>query len=354
VASAGSGGNIEVYLDSPTGTLVGTCPVPVTGGWQTWTTVNCSLNGVSGYHNVYLVFTGGPGDLFNVEWFNFQAGLGGASNPTEAASDNSVSASENLQSCSEGGQCVGDCDPGTYAVYNNVNLNGETSFSVRVASGIVTAGQSTDASIGIHLDSPTGTQIGTLAVTGTGGWQTWSTQTCTLGGATGYHNVYLVFSGGPTGGSFNLEWFDFSSTLNQPPAITSGPLSATIGAGNIYHFSFATSGYPAPSFSLTAGSLPPGLTLLSIGVLTGTPTQAGTYSGTVTASNGLGTNVTQNFTITISNPIPPPATDTPTMPVWGLIILAALLLITATKSGHYFELMASGWRKCCTRIMPIR
>jgi hypothetical protein len=330
VASAGSGGNIEVYLDSPTGTLVGTCPVPVTGGWQTWTTVNCSLNGASGYHNVYLVFTGGSGDLFNVEWFNFQAGLGGASNPTEAASYNSISASENLQSCSEGGQYVGDCDPGTYAVYNNVNLNGETSFSVRVASGIVTAGQSTDASIGIHLDSPTGTQIGTLAVTGTGGWQTWSTQTCPLSGATGYHNVYLVFSGGPAGGSFNLEWFDFSSTLDQPPAITNGPLSATIGAGNIYNFSFETSGYPAPIFSLTAGSLPPGLTLSSTGVLTGTPTQTGTYFGTVTASNGLGTNVTQNFTITISNTTP--ATDTPAMPVWGLMLLAALLVITATKS----------------------
>ena len=76
VASAGAGGSIQIRLDSTNGTLIGTCSVPVTGGWQTWTTVNCSLSGASGYHNVYLVFTGSSGFLFNVEWFAF-TGSGG-------------------------------------------------------------------------------------------------------------------------------------------------------------------------------------------------------------------------------------------------------------------------------------
>jgi Carbohydrate binding module (family 6)/Chitobiase/beta-hexosaminidase C-terminal domain len=70
VASAGSGGNIEVHLDSPTGTLIGTSTVPVTGGWQTWTDTQCSISGASGTHNVYLVFTGSSGNLFNVQWFS--------------------------------------------------------------------------------------------------------------------------------------------------------------------------------------------------------------------------------------------------------------------------------------------
>ncbi len=38
-----AGGNIEIRLDSLTGTLVGTCPVTSTGGWQTWATqIVCS------------------------------------------------------------------------------------------------------------------------------------------------------------------------------------------------------------------------------------------------------------------------------------------------------------------------
>jgi hypothetical protein len=71
VASAGSGGNIEIRLDSPTGTLIGTCSVPVTGGWQTWVTQTCAIAATSGSHTVYLVYTGGGGNLFNIEWFSF-------------------------------------------------------------------------------------------------------------------------------------------------------------------------------------------------------------------------------------------------------------------------------------------
>src|SRR6202050_2482273 len=69
VASNASGGNIQVCLDSPTGTVIGTCTVPGTGGWQKWTTVNCDLTDTTGTHNLYLVYTGGSGALFNIEWF---------------------------------------------------------------------------------------------------------------------------------------------------------------------------------------------------------------------------------------------------------------------------------------------
>jgi uncharacterized protein (TIGR03790 family) len=76
VAGAGSGGNIEVHVDAVTGPMLGTCSVPVTGGWQTWTTRTCSLGTMSGLHDVYLLFTesgdGGGGTLFNLEWFAFR------------------------------------------------------------------------------------------------------------------------------------------------------------------------------------------------------------------------------------------------------------------------------------------
>jgi xylan 1,4-beta-xylosidase len=73
-ASATSGGNIEIRLDSLTGPLVGTCAVSGTGNWQTWTTTTCSVSGVSGKHDLYLKFTGGSGYLFNLNWFKFTSG----------------------------------------------------------------------------------------------------------------------------------------------------------------------------------------------------------------------------------------------------------------------------------------
>ncbi len=105
--------------------------------------------------------------------------------------------------------------------------------------------------------------------------------------------------------------------------ITSGAPTTSGSTGTSYSFTFTTAGTPAPTFTLTSGQLPPGLTLSPSGVLTGTPTTAGTYSGTVTASNGVLTSATQNFTITISLS----GSDTPTMPLWGLAVLAVLLLI---------------------------
>ena len=50
---------------------MGTCAVTSTGGWQTWVTQSCSVSGATGIHNVYLVFTGGSGYLFNVDWWDF-------------------------------------------------------------------------------------------------------------------------------------------------------------------------------------------------------------------------------------------------------------------------------------------
>jgi hypothetical protein len=71
VASAASGGNVEIHLDSPSGTLVGTCAVSGTGGWQTYVNAYCNISGASGTHNIYLVYAGGGGTLFNVQFFGF-------------------------------------------------------------------------------------------------------------------------------------------------------------------------------------------------------------------------------------------------------------------------------------------
>ena len=197
VASAGSGGNINVCLDSPTGTVIGTVAVPVTGGWQNWTTVSCNITATTGIHNLYLVYTGGSGYLFNIEWFAFPLpNLGG----TEAASYNSASGGVGTENSSEGGTDVGWIQNGAYTAYNNINLTGDVTFVARVA----TAGSG--GNINVCLDSPTGTVIGTATVPVTGGWQTWATVACNITATTGTHNLYLVYTGG-SGNLFNIEWF---------------------------------------------------------------------------------------------------------------------------------------------------
>ncbi|NLE01913.1 MAG: family 43 glycosylhydrolase [Fibrobacter sp.] len=71
VASNTSGGKIEVRLDTTNGTLIGTCDIPGTGGWQAWTTKACDISGASDVHNVYFMFTGGSCSLFNFSWWKF-------------------------------------------------------------------------------------------------------------------------------------------------------------------------------------------------------------------------------------------------------------------------------------------
>jgi len=72
VASGSEGGKIEIRLGSPTGKLVGTCVVSGTGDWQQWETVNCTVDGAAEVHDLYLIFTGGDGKLFNFNGWKFK------------------------------------------------------------------------------------------------------------------------------------------------------------------------------------------------------------------------------------------------------------------------------------------
>jgi alpha-tubulin suppressor-like RCC1 family protein len=83
------------------------------------------------------------------------------------------------------------------------------------------------------------------------------------------------------------------------PLFTSAapPTSAAIGVA--YRHTFSATGFPEPGFSLASGSLPPGLSLDGAsGRLDGTPTQGGSFSFTVQATNGAGSS-TQLVTLEI-------------------------------------------------------
>ncbi|MCF7974952.1 MAG: carbohydrate-binding protein, partial [Phycisphaerae bacterium] len=57
-ASATQGGVIEIRVGTPDGELLGTCAVPNTGGWQSWSSFNARIKPVSGVKTLCLVFRG--------------------------------------------------------------------------------------------------------------------------------------------------------------------------------------------------------------------------------------------------------------------------------------------------------
>ena len=69
IGSNGAKAVLEVRIDDPAGKLIGKMDIRSTNGWQTWNTQTCSVEKTDGKHNVYFVFTGGEGYLYNVNWW---------------------------------------------------------------------------------------------------------------------------------------------------------------------------------------------------------------------------------------------------------------------------------------------
>ena len=76
------------------------------------------------------------------------------------------------------------------------------------------------------------------------------------------------------------------------------PPSGVIGTP--YNYRFVVNGRPAPVYRLASGQLPPGLMLDTDGTLHGTPTDAGTYSFSVAASNVAGVLPTSALNVVIA------------------------------------------------------
>ncbi|MGN6366915.1 MAG: glycoside hydrolase family 43 protein [Phycisphaerae bacterium] len=70
VASGGEGHAIELRLDEPGGTLIGTLQVKGTGGVDKWERQSCSVRNVKGVHDLFFVFKGGDG--MNFDWWKFR------------------------------------------------------------------------------------------------------------------------------------------------------------------------------------------------------------------------------------------------------------------------------------------
>jgi hypothetical protein len=82
------------------------------------------------------------------------------------------------------------------------------------------------------------------------------------------------------------------------PRITTTAVPAA-QVGVAYSQQLDATGFETPTFAVTAGILPAGISLTRTGLLSGTPTQAGTFSITVTATNATGSN-SRSFSVTVA------------------------------------------------------
>jgi hypothetical protein len=121
---------------------------------------------------------------------------------------------------------------------------------------------------------------------------------------------YFVTNGGPLGA--NSDYIGIDNVVYTPyvcPTFTLTPAGNLAGAvaGTAYSTTLTQSGaLGTPSFNVTSGALPNGLTLSTSGVISGTPTATGTFNFSVTVSDASGCTGTSSYSITSvcpSNPI---------------------------------------------------
>lgn len=72
VASGTNGGSMEIRLGTTDGKMIGTTNIRNTGGSNSWTALTINVEKVTGVHDLYFVFRGGEGELFNFDWWVFR------------------------------------------------------------------------------------------------------------------------------------------------------------------------------------------------------------------------------------------------------------------------------------------
>jgi hypothetical protein len=182
--------------------LIGEVEIHQTGSWTVYQPCETNItNTVSGVHDLYFVFVTGT---FNVQEFHFTRDL---DIELGAVPYNDESHPGNYGLIHAEGNVVAYVKDGTWVVYEDFDFEeGVTSVDMKASSG--TAG----GTIELRLGSETGTLLGSVSVTGTGGWANYQTfSSRPLRSVDGVHDLYLLFTDASTGYLFNLESFIFTT-----------------------------------------------------------------------------------------------------------------------------------------------
>jgi len=138
-----------------------------------------------------------------------------------------------------------------------------------------------------------------------------------------------------TGATFTIDVTGVSPLLIS----TTSPLAnGTVGVP--YSIPLRAQGGEIPYiWSVTSGTLPPGLQVGSGGSLTGTPTQAGNYSFTLTVSDFSGLTATGTFTLAVASSFAI-TTASPLTPGTAGVAYSAQINVTPTTGPYTFNVAA--------------
>ncbi|GAB3493283.1 hypothetical protein GCM10027341_08390 [Spirosoma knui] len=166
----------------------------------------------------------------------------------------------------------------------------------------------------------------------------------------GSNTAYASVNGPATDLAGNARVFggtiDMGAYEYQAPAglVVTNPTVTTANQSSPFSASFTVSGGTDPySFSLASGTLPAGLSLSAAGVLSGTPTQAGSFSITVRATDAnsySGVSATYTLAINSSAPFLAGFGASP-----GTVCVGSPVTFTATVSnvtGNYSYTLTNG------------
>lgn len=148
--------------------------------------------------------------------------------------DSQAGVKTSATSDSGGGRSIGSLANGDWTAYNTVQFGSVSpaTVSLRVASGAISAAT---GSIDIRIDSKTGRKIGSIAMSNTGGWESWQTSKTAIDAVTGTHNVYLVMRSSAPWEFAQVNWLTFTAPVTSTPPTTAPvtPPSTTMPIGDL-------------------------------------------------------------------------------------------------------------------------
>jgi hypothetical protein len=298
-------------LDSTTGDLSGT---PTTAGRFTYTLTATSTGGTATLDDTIVIGStpsisgAAPDGVLGTAYPTFGYTLGGDPVPTVTLTSDSAPLPPGLTLGTDGTITGTPTATGTYAFTVRATVPGVVltlDDEITVSSAPTIAGDAPDGVVtrdytpftytlsgqplpvdmtvtagalpdGLTLDTTTGTIAGTPTVAGTFTFTVTATNpagTATVDDTITIAEIAPTISGDPGDG---VTWQDYAP------------------------FTFTVDGAPTPTVTVTDGDLPTGLSMDETGKITGTPTTAGTFAFTVTATNGVdpASSVAASITIT--------------------------------------------------------
>jgi hypothetical protein len=275
----------SILPGSTVGTVTSNCTIVVTG----LPTATCvTINAVQGVAiiPVTMTATGGTGAGYTFSATGLPAGLTMASNGTIS-----------------GTPTVSGTFGYTVTIKDGAGNTGTINCSVTVAPVVSATCVTINAVQGIAITPVTMTATGgtgagyTFSATGLPAGLTMASNgtisgTPTVSGTFGY--TVTIKDGAGNTGTINC-----SVTVLPTPTLLCPTISGQVGS--LYSSALVATG-GSGKFTFAAGSLPPGLSMTSAGIITGTPTTAGSFSFTATATDTVtGKTISTNCTITIAN-----------------------------------------------------